>query len=122
MFSEMVRGLEHGRLPDILSLRGRLHAALIKKLALVQQPPTYWESDPKRNPVTEHLFWAAILVEDQESLNTVKSIVLVEAEVGGRHQLSSFVDSTLKSLLSVSDNPQIRESLLQKVDRLECGL
>ena len=78
MFAEMVAQLERGEQPDPILLRGRLRAALTKKLALVQQPRTYWESDPKRNPRSDHLLWAALILDDTELIGLVQGIIAQE--------------------------------------------
>ncbi len=122
MFTEMVKTLAAGHLPDLSLLRGRLHAAMVKKLALVQQPPTYWETDPKRNPKVEHLFWGAVLLEDQEMLDTVKTIILVEMSEGKRHNPDTFVDTTLSGLLSLSSDQNLMFLLQEKIKGLNCKL
>ncbi|MBC8209129.1 MAG: hypothetical protein H8E79_08190 [Desulfobulbaceae bacterium] len=85
MFSEMVEQLARGERPDPVTLRGRMRAAITKKLALVQQPTTYWESDPKRNPRSDHLLWGAILLDDSELRDVVSGIIAMEqgARPGG---------------------------------------
>lgn len=90
MFSEMVRDIEQGILPDVGLLRGRCHAAVTKKLALVRLPPAYWERDPKRNPDTGHLLWAILLLQDPDLLEVVKGVILIEqAEGKGSRQKTS---------------------------------
>ncbi|MEN8200666.1 MAG: hypothetical protein ABFR63_11405 [Thermodesulfobacteriota bacterium] len=109
----MVREIGRGQLPDLTPLRGRCRAALTKKLALISQPPTYWESDPKRNPDTEHLLWASLLLHDADMLEVIKGIILMEqAEREGLTE-DEFVQRALENLLQLAPDEQFR-ILLQK--------
>ncbi len=113
MFSEMVADIRHGRLPATAPLRGRFRAALTKKLALVSQPPTYWESDPKRNPNTEHLLWAVLLLHDPDLYEVVKGIILMEQAEREGLTAEEFSARALVNLLDLAPDKQFR-SVLQK--------
>ena len=115
MFSEMVAGLRQGILPDRSLLRGRFRAALTKKLALVSQPPTYWESDPKRNPDSEHLLWAVLFLQDRDDFEVVKGVILMEQ--GEREGLSAdqFIGRALDNLLALAPDERFRELLRKEV-------
>jgi hypothetical protein len=115
MFSEMVAGLRQGHLPDSVPLRGRFRAALTKKLALVSQPPTYWESDPKRNPDTEHLLWAVLLLQDPDLFEVVKGIILMEQAEGEGLSAEEFFDRALANLLHLAPDEQFQTVLKKRV-------
>lgn len=113
MFSEMVRDIEQGILPDVGLLRGRCHAAVTKKLALVRLPPAYWERDPKRNPDTGHLLWAILLLQDPDLLEVVKGVILIEQAEGEGLSAEDFITSSLDELLALAPNLHFT-TLLQK--------
>jgi hypothetical protein len=115
MFSEMVAAIRQGELPDIAPLRGRFRAALTKKLALVSQPPTYWESDPKRNPNTEHLLWAVLFLHDSDLFEVVKGIILMEQAERERLTAEEFLDRALTNLLHLAPDKQFQAVLRQRV-------
>ena len=113
MFSEMVRDIEQGILPDVGLLRGRCHAAVTKKLALVRLPPAYWERDPKRNPDTGHMLWAILLLQDRDLLEVVKGVILIEQAEGEGLSAEDFITSSLDELLALAPNLHFT-TLLQK--------
>ncbi len=115
MFAEMVSDLERGIFPDSNMLRGRCHAAVTKKLALIRLPPTYWENDPKRNPRTRHLLWAALLLHDEDLLEVVKGIVLMEQAEGEGLSAGEFYQSSLNDLMALAPNRGFAEMLRENV-------
>ena len=115
MFSGMVADIRQGRLPDTTPLRGRFRAALTKKLALVSQPPTYWESDPKRNPNTEHLLWAVLLLQDPDLFEVVKGIILMDQAEREGLTAEEFLDRALENLLHLAPNEQFQGVLKKRV-------
>ncbi|MCF8055905.1 MAG: hypothetical protein K9K37_04600 [Desulfocapsa sp.] len=115
MFSEMVAAIRQGNLPDSAPLRGRFRAALTKKLALVSQPPTYWESDPKRNPDTEHLLWAVLLLHDLDLFEVVKGIILMEQAEREGLTAEQFLDRAFVALLRLAPDEQFQAVLRKRV-------
>ena len=115
MFSEMVSDIKRGILPDVTLLRGRCHAAVTKKLALVRLPPAYWEKDPKRNPDTRHLLWAVLLLHDPDLFEVVKGIFLMEQAEGEGVSVEDFFKSSLDELLALAPDKPFAELLQEKV-------
>ena len=115
MFSEMAAELARGILPNENLLRGRFRAALTKKLALVSQPPTYWESDPKRNPDTEHLLWAVLLLHDSDLFEVVKGIILMEQAEREGLSAEEFMGLAVDKLLQLAPDEPFRELLRTRV-------
>lgn len=115
MFAEMVNNLRKGKLPEVSLLRGRCHAAVTKKLAFVRLPPVYWENDPKRNPNTSHLLWAVLLLQDQESLEVVKGIILMEQAEREGKSLAEFMEQSLEELFDLAPDEEFRAELKKQV-------
>ena len=86
MFAEMIGQLKKGELPAQGSIRARLDAAITKKLGILKTPYLCWSSDPKINPVTKHLFWAAVLLGDREKISLVEGIAMAEREAAGGNE------------------------------------
>lgn len=122
MFSEMVAKLKEGELPDPALLRGRCRAAVTKKLAFLRLPPVYWESDPKRNPDSSHLFWAVLLLHDQDMLDVVKGIVLMEQAEREQLSLEAFVQRSLAELFGLAPTLKFRILLEEQVSALSVDL
>jgi len=80
MFEQMVSTLRNGRLPETNLLRKRFDAALIKKMAVIRTPYSFWPTDTKINPPAKQLLWAAILLHDKENFSIVEAIVAAELE------------------------------------------
>ncbi len=108
MFAEMLSGIRLGQLPDPTLLRGRCHAAITKKLAFVCLPPVYWETDPKRNPDTAHLFIAVLLLNEPDMLEILKGIILMEQAERGGISLDEFMRQSLTDLLEMAPDPQFK--------------
>lgn len=115
MFSEMVDGLKHGVLPDPALLHGRCRAALTKKLAIVSQPPTYWIDDSKRNPDTEHLLWAALLLQDPDLLDVVIGIILMEQAESDGLSAEEFMQESVTHLLALAPCKSFADQLRQQL-------
>jgi len=80
MFQYMVSELKNGQLPDDTILRKRFEAALVKKMAVIRTPYSFWPGDTKINPPAKQLLWAAVLLQDQENFNVVAAIISAELE------------------------------------------
>jgi hypothetical protein len=115
MFTEMINNLKVGVLPDPAPLSGRCRAALSKKLALVSQPPTYWINDPKRNPVTEHLLWAILLLGDPDLLDVVIGIILMEQEETDGLSAEKFMQQSINHLLELAPDGNFRQHLQREL-------
>lgn len=115
MFSEMIGELKKGELPEPALLRGRCHAAVTKKLAFVRLPPVYWETDPKRNPDSSHLFWAVLLLHDSDMLEVVKGIILMEQAEREGLSLEEFMQQSLDGLFALAPDSQFRTLLKKQV-------
>ncbi len=115
MFTEMINTLKRGILPDPAPLAGRCRAALSKKLALVSQPPTYWINDPKRNPVTEHLLWAILLLGDSDLLDVVIGIILMEQEETEGLSAEKFMQQSINHLLELAPDKTFRQQLKYEI-------
>lgn len=93
MFSEMVAELKRGTEPEPGVLRNRFDFALVKKTAVVRLPPSFRTGDPKINPRSDHLFWAALLLRDRERIDLALAVMAAEAaeidSSAGEWQLAS---------------------------------
>jgi hypothetical protein len=78
MFSEMVNELAHGRMPEIASLCRRFDMAITKKMGVLRLPAPFWMDDPKINPRADHLFWASLLLLDQERMELARAVLVAE--------------------------------------------
>ena len=78
MFSEMIATIKNGQTPDITTLQGRLRAAIVKKMAILQLARQFRHNDNKINPKAQHILWAAIIANDPESIATALDIILFE--------------------------------------------
>ncbi len=120
MFTEMITTLARDGQPDPARLRQRFRLALTKKLAVVRLPPAFWVQDPKINPRADHLFWAALLLDDREGLDLVSSVIAVELaeqppgrDVSVGERLAGLAEELLDLV-----PPDRRDRLRQQVDRL----
>jgi hypothetical protein len=78
MFSEMIAAIHDNVDPELISLQKRYDFALTKKLGIVKLPPAFWMQDPKINPRSDHLFWAALLLKDRTRIDMALSVIAVE--------------------------------------------
>lgn len=112
----MVRDLSCGELPDEQRLRGWFRAALTKKLAIVSLPPAFWENDPKRNPDTIRLLWAATLLKDLDGCRCIQIVMATEKdEQGLEKSVEKRIEDGLNSLLELGATAGIREFLQERV-------
>ncbi len=84
MFAHMAYLLQSGETPPPETIRPRLNAALVKKLAVIRQPYSFWSSDPKSNPRTRHMLWATVLLEDKVNYGVVCGILALEEQERAR--------------------------------------
>jgi len=116
MFAEIVKGLKEGKLPELAPLHGRCHAGVTKKLAFVQLPPVFWETDPKRNPDTMHLLWAVWLLHDADMLEIVEGIILMEQAEKEGLSLEEFMQQSMEEILALAPDDTFRALLKQKLN------
>lgn len=78
MFSEMIADLNRSIMPEPVNLTKRFDFALTKKLGVVNLPPAFRMQDPKFNPRSDHLLWAALLLLDRNRIELALSVIAVE--------------------------------------------
>ena len=125
MFSDMVAALERGEWPDERALRSRLSLAVTKKLGVLNIPYLCWSGDPKINPPTKHLLWAALLVGDKDQFAVVVSILQAElaeraaAKKEGGTAAGEIVDAWCVELFShVPPEGELRRKLAELIERM----
>ena len=132
MFEEMVSLLKQGKSPQTNLLRKRFERALVKKIGVINTPYSLWTSDPKINPRTKELLWAAILLEDKKNFRLLIDIAAVEAKekkrASGKSDEFTLTDENsrligdefIKALLKLAPTEEFRIQLQQKVDKIYC--
>jgi len=78
MFSRMIACLQKGEFPSAEELGPRFQAAVIKKMGVLKQPFLCRSQDTKINPSPKEMLWAAFVLQDCESVETVLSIITSE--------------------------------------------
>lgn len=116
MFSQMIADLQHGLLPAAEALRARLQVAMVKKLAMLRLPRQFHHNDPKINPDTEHMLWAAILLEDADAIQTVQMILSTEAQT--RHEAQR---GAMAACRTPPEPAAVVAASLQRLARLAVG-
>jgi hypothetical protein len=127
MIADILSQLQEARMPTATAVEKWLAMALIKKMGVLNLPYHCWHTDPKINPSTKHLLWAAILTEDKERFAIVEGIIHTElqtARVGAvqttrQDQQAAAVRETVsryvEELLSLPSEPAFRRELAIKV-------
>ncbi len=129
MFSTMIEDLKQGIEPAPGPLRLRLQAALVKKLAMMRLHREFHHNDSKINPNSEHMLWAAILLENNEAMETLVTILITEAH--DRHEaqrgamdarstppdLAEVLDASLGDLLAMGTDTKLNQLLKQKIKK-----
>lgn len=122
MFTEMINQLQAGKLPDEARLNGLLTAALVKKTAIVKMPPQFWYEDPKMNPLSNHLLWAAIVLGDKEKFFLIEGILLEEWMGRGRSgevmKLEEFIEKQLHELLCLLPDQLVRRQVVKNIKKI----
>jgi hypothetical protein len=117
MFSEMIEQLKKGTTPQAASLLPRLKAAIAKKSGVIRQPKMCWSSDPKINPDSTHMLWAAILVGDLELVEICTGIILVEeGNKAGAADSETLVRNKSAELLALVNDKNLKKTLQRKID------
>ncbi|MBU0484405.1 MAG: hypothetical protein KKB30_07825 [Proteobacteria bacterium] len=115
MFTEMISLIKKGQFPLPHDLRPRFKAGLIKKMGVLQQPPPCRTGDQKINPASQHLFWAALLLEDQEGLIMIEGVIVTEQETT---EINAWKMAAVEELLKLAPNKLFRQQLEEKINRL----
>lgn len=125
MFTDMIADLNKGAMPDPASLKTRFDFALTKKTGVVKLPSAFWMRDPKINPRSDHLLWAALLLLDRSRIDLALAVIEEEhREVvrtkGNRSEyaMEHMVEAAIaRLLLQVPDRERRRklEDSLRKV-------
>jgi hypothetical protein len=116
MFSQMIADVQNGLLPAAEALRSRLQVAMVKKLAMLRLPRQFHHNDPKINPDTEHMLWAAILLEDADAVQTLEMILFTEAQT--RHEAQR---GALAACRIPPEPAAVVAASLQRLARLAAG-
>jgi hypothetical protein len=121
MFSEMIKLLKRGELPTAEELQIRLKPAIVKKSGVMQQPRLCWSNDPKINPDSSHLLWAAILLEDQELTCMAVGMLFVEQgnelDVLTPEKARELILEKGSELLALAPTPDFKNILTEKIDK-----
>lgn len=120
MFSEMIASLKKGEMPSVENLRTKLQPAMVKKSGVLQQPRMCRSNDPKINPDSIHMLWAAILLGDQELIDVVAGMIFVEQE-NDLDGLTSEKDremvlEKISGLLALAPNSDFKNVLIEKIN------
>jgi hypothetical protein len=124
MFSHMIAALGDGEMPEPAALRKRYDFAVTKKLGIIKLPPAFWMRDPKINPRSDHLFWAALLLKDRERIDMALSIMAIEqaetASLKGecRRRLSRMAGELVEELLDRFPAGDVRHRFEQELRQL----
>jgi hypothetical protein len=127
MFSSFIQTIQAGKAPDLVDLRKRLDLALIKKTGVLNLPYHFWQSDPKINPSTAHMLWAATILEDQQGLAAAAEFAQKEAAEKSRFKKSESLSdgygftiilaSFLDDLLVLTADTDLQSSIQKKCAR-----
>ncbi len=123
MFDEMVSLLKQAKLPKDDILKKRFEAAMVKKMAVLRMPHTYWQADHKINPSTEKMLWATILLEDRENFAVVEGMAHAEisekTKEKNQEDLLALTEDILNTytnnLLQIAPDESFRKILMKKV-------
>lgn len=120
MFSKMITSLQAGVMPPVEPLAQLLRVALVKKQGVLQQPPACWSSDPKINPDSVHLVWAAVLNGRQEELISAEALVINEFLARPSRQevnmANGKIQEILRDLPNLAPTQEFHVELLRKVE------
>lgn len=124
MFEEMVSQLKQGKIPQPDLLRKRFDRALIKKLAVIKTPPSFWTADKKINPASKELLWAAILLGDSDSFLLVEGIIATELSEKQRfssrspdmQSVNKLTGNIINDLLDLAPSEEFRQFLKKKIE------
>ena len=132
MFSEMIKDLRSGKLPEITHLEKRLQFALTKKLGIIKQPYLFWPPDPKQNPPATHILWAALILEDNENVSLAADILMQEhhermtAKAGGQSEgqdiltRDSIIQAACQEMIDILPPNSLQAVIEKKIRKTMC--
>ncbi len=126
MFADVMNDLKKGVLPaDSAAFKKQFDIAMIKKMGVLELPYHFWSSDPKINPSSDHLAWAAFILEDRERFSQVEEVIVQEIveQLGGRKAAGELADSVVQDnfkeitdkFLRLAPNKAFRQVLEAKI-------
>lgn len=130
MFDEMVSQLKKGKMVSKDQLRKRFDGAMVKKLAVLKTPYSFWPPDKKINPSARELLWAAILLEDKGDFRLTEGIIATEVlekqKASGQYIVNSDIAQTSKKItstcidefLELAPSEDFRKELDNKINKL----
>lgn len=128
MFTAMLDDLRQGREPSPAGLNQRLQIGLIKKKAVMRLQRQFRHNDSKINPDSEHLLWAALLLEDEEAQAAVVEIIITEAHeqhearrgaldrAAAPPTVEDLVGQAVHRLLAAAAGPLLQETIKKKIN------
>ncbi|PLX47938.1 MAG: hypothetical protein C0613_12325 [Desulfobulbaceae bacterium] len=128
MFTAMLHDLHQGREPDPARLKQRLQIGLVKKKAVMRLQRQFHHNDSKINPDSEHLLWAALLLEDNEALETVAEILITEAHeqhearrgaldrAAAPPSVEEILGQAVRCLLAATAGTPLQETIKKKIN------
>jgi len=127
MFAKIFSELTRGERVDSDLLKRRFDVAMTKKLGVVKLPPSFWMQDPKINPRTDHLLWAALLLNDPDRVALAFSALAVEHDeqqkkqaVEARESMGEVLDRFLQQFLELL--PEGNQSQRERIQKLVAEL
>lgn len=121
----MIAALHNKEMPEPATLLKRYDFAMIKKLGIIKLPPAFWMRDPKINPRSDHLFWAALLLKDRKRIDMALSIMAVEqAETTSmdgdecRQKVVGMAAELIEELLEQFADTTLRRQFARELPRL----
>lgn len=118
MFSEMMHRIAMGLPVETSWLTPRLTLALVKKQGVIRLAPAMWPTDPKINPDSRHLLWAAVLLADRKMFLEVETVLTMELmekagtiRTGVIPDVESLVLAWLDALLQLAPDATYRAQL-----------
>ena len=130
MIEDFLFQLRESRMPTVAAVEKWLTIALIKKMGVLNLPYHCWHTDPKINPSSKHLLWAAILAADKERCAIIEGIIHTELQTGRgaairtnqQDQQAAAVRATVSryvaELLNLAPKPALRDELARKVNKI----
>ena len=122
MFSEMITEIHNKGAPEPYALQKRYDFAMTKKLGIVKLPPAFWMQDPKINPRSDHLFWAALILKDRNRIDIALSVIAVELaettsmkEGDCRQRVDKKARELVEELLEQFSDAAVRQQFIQEL-------